>query len=253
MIDQELQWRDALAMDPNDAAMLRQYFYHLMSAGMLNEGLDVMQRAYETEPLLAMISAQYAQALSKFGRCDEAMQLAIEAEELGGSSRAVTEVECSIRAGDAEMLTAAISKMVELSGSTGPSDVLGLPMSDMSRALVDSAHPARPQIARGLHKIWTENPSFQSNDHVYWVIDVATYIGEFDLVFDMLESVIDECGLMCYTVAWSPLFSVGDSSSRLRSHSRFVEVLSKTELPEYWREFGWPNGCEPAGDTFRCF
>lgn len=253
VIDQELQWRDALAMDPNDAAMLRQYFYHLMSAGMQDEALEAMQRAYEIEPLLAMIPAQYAHALSKSGHCDAAMRLAIEAEALGGVSSAVTGIGCAKRVGDADAMAAAMVELAESLGLPNPSEALGLSTIDVSRAMVDAEHPARPQISRRLHELWSEDPSFDSNNHVYWVLDMATEIGDYGLVFDMLESVIDECGLSCYTVAWSPLFSVGESSSRLRSRPRFVEVLSKTELPEYWREFGWPNGCEPDGDSFRCF
>ena len=70
--------------------------------GMLDEGLKVMQRAYEIEPLMAMIPAQYAQALVLAGRCDEAIPLAEEAEALGGDPSAVTKLMCSKFAGDEE-------------------------------------------------------------------------------------------------------------------------------------------------------
>lgn len=253
LINQELQWRDALAMDPNDATMLRQYFFHLMSAGMLNEALEAMQRAYEIEPLLAMIAAQYAQALSKAGRCDEAMPMALEAEALGGSPSAVTRLKCAMRASDAEALAAAMTTLTNKLGLPDPAAILGVPATDLSQALLDTSHPARPRIAQRLHEVWDENPNFESNDNVYWVISIASDIGEFDLVFDMLDAVIGECGLNCYVVAWSPLFAVGESSSQLRSQPRFVEVMSKTELPGYWREFGWPNGCEAASESFRCY
>ena len=39
-IDQEMQWRDALAMDPNDAALLRQYAFHLMQHGMNDAAIE---------------------------------------------------------------------------------------------------------------------------------------------------------------------------------------------------------------------
>ena len=54
-IDQEMQWRDALAMDPNDASMLRQYAFQLMQHGLNEEAVEVLQRAYDIEPLMAMI------------------------------------------------------------------------------------------------------------------------------------------------------------------------------------------------------
>lgn len=253
-VDQELQWRDALAMDPNDAAMLRQYFYHLMGAGMLDEALESMQRAYDIEPLLAMIPAQYAQALTKVGRCDEAMEMAVEAEALGGSPSAVTALPCAKRSGDAEAMAAALNVLVESLGLPDPAATLGVTPIELTRALLDPDHPARPQVARGLYDVWAKNPDFRANNHVYWMIDMATMIGELDLVFDVLEGAVEACGMLyCYTVAWSPLFEVAEASSRLRSDPRFVELMSRTELPGYWREFGWPNGCAPDGDSFRCF
>lgn len=252
IIDQEMQWRDALAMDPNDAANLRQYFYHLMEAGMIDEGIEVMQRAYEIEPLLAMIPAQYAHALMKSGDCDRAVALAEEAEALGGHLSASIKLNCAHFAGDVDGVLDATAKLVEW-GLDNPHEIIGLPGRDVVEAMMDESHPLRPALSARLHELWQENPDFNNNDYVYWMIAMATRLSEYDLIFDMLEGIAFDGGFRGYNLAWSPIFEDREGARNLRSQTRFVELLNKTGLPAYWRKYGWPNGCEPAGDSFRCF
>ena len=253
IIDQEMQWRDALAMDPNDAAMLRQYFYHLMDAGMLDESIEVMQRAYEIDPLSAMIPAQYAHALMKAGRCDEAIPLAEEAESLGGQPSAAIKVNCFTDVSEIDEMIGTMEVLFAM-GMENPSKQLGIPLREFALASIDPKHSARPKIATQLRALWDENPDFQSNNNVYWVADMAVTIGEYDLVFDMLESIANpDAGFIGYAVAWSPIFANKTGASGFRSHPRFVEVLNKTGLPAYWRKYGWPNGCEADGESFRCY
>ena len=104
-----------------------------------------------------------------------------------------------------------------------------------------------------MRRLWRENPDFADNQYVYALVNMATRVGELDLVFEMLDGIVDEQGFRGYTVAWSPLFAAREDASRLRADSRFAELLRRTGLPDYWREFGWPNGCAADGDDFRCF
>lgn len=252
IIDQEMQYRDALAMDPNDASLLRQYFFHLMNAGMLNEAIEAMRRAYEIEPLLAMIPRQYSHALSLAGDCEKALPLAIEAEQLGGRPSASIKLSCASEVGDVDGVLEAMAILVG-AGLPNPYEEIGMPGRDVVEAMMDESHPLRPRIANRLRELWETNPDFNSNDNVYWMIGMASGLAEYDLIFDMLESIVWEGGFHGYTLAWSPLFETSEYGSGLRSHPRFVELISKTGLPTYWRKYGWPNGCESDGESFRCF
>ena len=251
LIDHEMQWRDALAMDPNDAHTMRQYFYHLMEAGMIDEGVEVMQRAYAVEPLTAMIPAQYGHALMKAGDCDRAIELAKEGEALGGHPSASIEVNCAFDAGDVNGVLDATERLVKF-GLDNPHEILGLPAREIVEATLDASHPLRPAVATRLHELWNENPNFNENDYVYWMIGMALKIGEYDLVVDMLDDIADGGGFRGYFGAWSPLFDNREHAARFRADPRFVELLNKTGLPVYWRMYGWPNGCEPDGDSFTC-
>jgi TolB-like protein len=251
-IDQEMQWRDALAMDPNDAALLRQYAFHLMQHGMNEEAIEALQRAYEIEPLMAMIPHQFAHALSLEGRCDEAMPLAREAESLGGMPSVSIGLVCSTATGDLEAFIVASQGLHDL-GFNSAIDNLDLTVEEMAMAYFEPDHPARPIMRERMRAIWEENPNPRENPEVYWIVSVAANIDDHDLVFEILDGFATEAGFYPYTVAWSPMFTSAASSSRLRADPRFKALIEKTGYPEYWQTYGWPSGCAADGDSLRCF
>ena len=251
-IDQEMQFRDSLAMDPNDAGLLRQYAFHLMQHGMNEEAVEAMRRAYDIEPLLAMIPRQLAHALMKLGHCDEALPLAAEAEELGGQPKVAVEATCAWRRRDVDTLNATGYRFKEV-GFGFVYEAIEMSVEDFNEARLNKDSPLRPVMRDRMRALWEENPDERKNMHVYWIIATATDIGDLDLVIDILDTIVQENGFPGYTIAWSPLFVDSESSSRLRADPRFAEMLNTTGYPEYWRQYGWPTGCGPDGDSLRCF
>ena len=251
-IDQEMQFRDSLAMDPNDAGLLRQYAIHLMQHGMNEEAVEAMRRAYDIEPLLPMIPFQLAHTLNRLGRCDEALALAAEAEELGGQPKVAIEAPCAWRHRDRDALNAAGHRFIEV-GMGFPFQAMEMSVEEFNEARLDDNSPLRPVMRERMRALWEQNPNPDKNMHIYWIVATATDTGELDLVFDILDTIANENGFPGYTIAWSPLFVDSEDSSRLRADPRFAEMLRKTSYPDYWREYGWPTGCAPEGDGFRCF
>ncbi|MGD8907503.1 MAG: hypothetical protein PVG58_11455, partial [Gammaproteobacteria bacterium] len=142
-IDQEMQFRDSLAMDPNDAGLLRQYAIHLMQHGMNEEAVEAMRRAYDIEPLLPMIPFQLAHTLNRLGRCDEALALAAEAEELGGQPKVAIEAPCAWRHRDRDALNAAGHRFIEV-GMGFPFQAMGMSVEEFNEARLDDNSPLRP-------------------------------------------------------------------------------------------------------------
>jgi hypothetical protein len=128
-----------------------------------------------------------------------------------------------------------------------------MPIEDIARAQLESDSPLRPVLREKLRALWEAAPEVNGNEHIYWMVDIATDIGDLDLVYEILDSIVDPYGLAHYTVAYSPLFDSTQAAGRLRADPRFVELMQITGYPDYWRKYGWPNGCEADGDSLRCF
>jgi TolB-like protein len=244
-IDQEMQYRDALAMDPNDANLLRQYSFHLVQHGMIEEALVTMERAYVNDPLQAMMPEQVAVYLALLNRCGRVPELVREKEKLGGRPGPAGELRCALNLRNIEWLQG--SGMFD-----DPMMHMGFGKERFLEAMFNENDSLRPEMSRVYRQGWKSNPT-SGNPLLYIAMNMAALIDDLDLVFEMLDAVVCETGFCNYTLAYSPLFSSGAAGSKIRSDPRFVELLMKTSLEGYWREYGWPNGCQPEGDSFICF
>ena len=51
-------------------------------------------------------------------------------------------------------------------------------------------------------------------------------------------------------VTWWVLWEIG--MAPFRQDLRFTELVTELGLIDYWREHGWPDACQPAGDSLNC-
>ena len=107
---------------------------------------------------------------------------------------------------------------------------------------------------------WTQNPVSPLDPEMLTALDYfplfAAWAGEDDLwaetFWDSSWSKYWENGPGMVAGLTSPVL---DGKFRhLISHPETHEKIKVMKLPEYWRENGWPQGCEPIGDDdIKCF
>ena len=107
-----------------------------------------------------------------------------------------------------------------------------------------------PGIAQAMQATIRQHKSGELNEEqeflrIWQVIRCGTWIGEADLVFDILlaEDVPTETRFFA-------LFY--PDAGALRQHPRFYSLVEETGLLEYWQKWGWSDYCEPDGESFRC-
>lgn len=243
LIDQELQWRDALAMEPNHIWMLDNYANFLTNLGMLREAYAITERLYRNNPNDPRAVVSYGWSMAQMGDDDYARQLAQKAKELGDEScnadmlRLMIEVQTSVSEAairDAYEAAPQRCKDAMLSGfeDLGPQNIYG----------VSNNQEKRRVVLEFLETTLADDP----NRSMVWAIS----LGDPGLAFKALEWAHSKNRY----IHWPAFWTRSENASLFRRDPRFVQYMKDQGVDEYWREFGWPSDgmCTPLRDEFVC-
>ncbi len=249
-IEQEMEWRDALAMDPNDGGLLRQYSRTLQSAGRATAALEAARRAYENDPLMAGVVGEYSWAHFMTGDCDQAVRIGDRIEELGGSKMRWARVNC---AKDPETALELFRYQNELAGGMM---FKRLDLDGREEAWVDAMFdPESPHVAEArkkLRQMWLANPT-PENQMLNWIVSMMIRMGDLDTAFEILDELAWDYGIEGVMLGRGILWGPHPTKSVFRSDPRFPALMERIGLREYWETYGWADKCAPEGDGFRCF
>jgi tetratricopeptide (TPR) repeat protein len=242
-IDQELQWRDALAMEPNHLWMLDNYQNHLMNLGMTDDLVRVGERAFRNNPMDPRAVVSHGWNLLLTMEFDQAGKLARRALELGDQS-------CN-----AEMLLLAVA--IELRTSADdirkaygnvPARCRQAMLSGWENFEIEVLAGSRtdPAMRRQVLDFVEAGLEEDPNRALLWAIDLA----DPDLAHRALAHAMQTQQYIHMPLMWSR----NDGGRQFRRDPRFIEFIEQMKWDEYWREFGWPSGglCAPLGDGFIC-
>jgi TolB-like protein len=249
-IEQEMEWRDALAMDPNDGGLLRQYSRTLQSAGRATAALEAARRAYENDPLMAGVVGEYSWAHFMMGDCDEAVRLGDRIEELGGSKMRWARLNC---APDKETALEMFRYQNELTGGMMMKQI-GMEGREEAwvDALFDPESPHVPEVRARLREMWLSNPTGE-NPMLNWIVGNTIRMRDYDAAFEMLDTVAWDFGFQGIMMGRGILWGNASGKSAFRADPRFAELMERIGLRAYWETYGWADKCAPEGDGLRCF
>lgn len=238
-IDQELQWRDALAMEPNNLWMLDNYAQGLAGLGRGESSAALIQRSFRNNPLdpRAIVTAGWVAV--GMGQVDKALELADQAVLQGDKScnagvlRVVAGMEVS------EQFT--VDAYEALPERCRP---IALNMSELGPATVYQSY--HQPAARRTSLEWSRQ-NIEKSANVAMIIGID--LSDHDLAFDAIAIAQEQGGYVHFEAWWADT----EAGALFRRDPRFSQLVTEMGLVEYWREFGWPDGmCTPFGDSFVC-
>lgn len=239
-IDQELQWRDALAMAPNDLWMLDNYSIHLGGVGHREAAMRISQRAWRNNPLDPRALASVAWDYLSMGQAERALELAAEAERNGDNSCNVQFLRLRhhmTNGSESDAMAAWADLPEHCLRSYSP--IENLDNQTFYRARFNSV--ARREVLDTLRATIKDEP----NKAMVFGIE----LGDYDLVFDAIRIGLDHHKFLFFIAWWEN----SESHREFRRDPRFAEIVEEIGLVEFWREFGWPDGmCVPLGVGFSC-
>jgi len=238
----EHHWTDAEAgfffatsLDPNDPTAHQWYSLLLRQTGRLDKALEEAKLALDLDPASPIVNANLAEAYATLGYTEKALQYRQAAIDLGYDSAMsgddlVTQMDI-IRSKDPDRLLQLLAR------AKGPE---GQPAftEEMAEAVIrvvedPAAWPAFDKLLAEQRPGIPEEAWFELN----------LLAGREQKAMELALKHPDRFEVV---LIWLP------ESARFRRLPGFDKLAQEMGLMDYWKQYGWPDDCRPAGDGLQC-
>jgi tetratricopeptide (TPR) repeat protein len=219
----------AIASEPKNSTAHLWYGEHLYSVGRIRDALEELLIAYQLDPLHPGTNNMLAKSFLSLGDTSNALKYGAAASELEGEYGLYVQAEANWRVGEFE-------RAMEFAEQFGDS-----PYEVVSKLLIEAKIDAakRPLFFETV----AENESAFGLGTLLWFYAAFERI---DDAYRMLKLAPDSMNGFDWDEMW-----VGNLAA-FRQDPRFAELATEQGLVDYWREHGWPDACQPAGDSVIC-
>lgn len=235
----------AIANEPTDSTAHLWYGEHLFKLGRLDDGLEEAKIAYQLDPLHPGTNALLGWIYFFLNDTSNALKYGAAAWDLGHSAGLYFQAwinqrigEFNRAAGFAEQWDAKIAERFD-NLQISPTQKL------FFEAKIDAAK--RPLFLEKL----AEHDSLSSLSFVTLQTLFTGYVGfdRIDEAYRVATMALDLGGIHREHLMWH--FWRSDMAP-FRQDPRFAALVTELGMVDYWREFGWPDVCQPAGDIVIC-
>jgi tetratricopeptide (TPR) repeat protein len=209
-----------------------------MSVGRVRDAQEENLIAYQLDPLHPGTNSTLAAVYLSLGDDQNALKYGIAAWDLGHPFGLVAQAEANRRLGNidramefAEQLGEQITEQFgDPTFSSGPKLLLQAKEGDAAKRSLYLQMLAENESVMPLLVVLPGYAILDRIDDAYRLVDLA-------------QGLIDGND-------WR-MFWRGDMAA-FRQDARFAELVKQGGLVDYWREHGWPDYCQPVGDSVTC-
>ncbi len=223
----------AIASEPKNSTAHLWYGEHLLSVGRVHDALEETLIAYQLDPLHPGTNTNLAQLYFWLNDAGNALKFGAAAWDLGHPFGLYVQSGVHMRLGEFE-------RAMELAGQFGqqiddPGLSAGIKLfleaqGDAAKSSLFLQMLAENETVWPLFIVLPNFVAFDRIDDAYRLADLAR---------DSIDG-----------ADWD-MFWRGDLAA-FRQDPRFAELVTEQGLVDYWREYGWPDACQPAGDSVIC-
>ena len=73
-------------------------------------------------------------------------------------------------------------------------------------------------------------------------------LGQFDVAFAIMNQSLDRDRL-AWAHSWDLVHAWAPESAAFRKDPRFAKLVSRIGLVDYWKQYGFPDGCRSGSDA----
>jgi TolB-like protein len=238
----ESEYTRALKLSPGEAETHNQYAQMLLKVGRIDGALEHALRACELEPLGWVPPSVVSLAYLSRGDLVQSRAFLDRSEKLSEQRRGFQsrmELMYALCLRDRDLARRALTLAQQATWAPDPPSPEIIAALDQALAGFQNSAATPVDLGKTLKEF---GPSGRLP-----LSAVSAFVGQKEVALDAIAleadlSVIDILGLI-----WTPVYQP------LRSEPRFLELLKKMKMPEYWRAAGWSEFCRPKGDNdFEC-
>jgi adenylate cyclase len=234
LLDAESGFFFAISLEPNEPTPHHWYSLLLGQVGRVDAAVEQARRAQELDPTSPVIAANLANNYLMAGDDELALQFNQLAADLGISKMNFgVEAVVAMRRGQwAEARRLIVTQ-------DGLPDALRAQAGRYVDAMADPA--LVPEVVAGMRAVDPDVfPQMK-------LIQPYMHLKQLDVVYDLLSKALDEDPGSWFkswdlSDAWSP------EGKAFREDPRFAELAERIGIVEYWKQYGFPDGCR-AGEN----
>ena len=224
----------AIASEPKNSTAHLWYGEHLISIGRIRDGLEETLIAYQLDPLHAATNNNLAQIYWILDDTHNAQKYGAAGVELAGSTGFRIQMLVNLRLGEFDRAIE-FAKQYE--------DLQDVPVGILTLFVEAKMDAAKKPLL--LEKI-QEN---ETNLHFRHSLPAYVGFGRIDDAYRVVNLRLSSDSVAPGNFWW--VFWRSEMVA-FRQDPRFAELVTKLGLVDYWREHGWPDVCQPAGDSLIC-
>ncbi len=247
VIESEIRYRNALQMETQNPMLNSIYIQHLEALGLFRRALQVAENTFRANPLAPRAIIDLGRIASNLGDGERGLSLARRANEVGPASPNAffLHLMAAVAINDPVRSPAIVDEAIaDYEDRLHPSLASNIEMAGMLAGW--TGRDADPEVRQGRLELAASvtdgAPGFAAVQ--------AAWAGEIDTALEHLEAGAESGALIGNALE---LWMDTPGMDAVRADPRFVALIERFQLPDYWREYGWPDGkCRPLGDTAIC-
>lgn len=228
-------FEEALSIARN-ARILMNYALMLTRTGKLHEARNMAEAALELEPDNPGRASTYAIIMTELGLYEDARQTLDRARDENGELP----------------ISASLEWILAMQSDVSSEEVRTL-MQDYIRKAPETAPllervlsvHGEPDAALVILEEAATNRQTAFPAQLEVMATLAAWYGDDRLALEIWERELSATTLRMLRL-WAPRFA------GMRELDGFRDLARSLALPEYWRATGWPDACQPEGDSFSC-
>jgi TolB-like protein/DNA-binding winged helix-turn-helix (wHTH) protein len=247
LADEDEKWAEAetlfllaIANEPMDSTAHLWYGEHLFKLGRLDDALEEALIAYQLDPLHPGSNALLGWIYFYLDDSSNTLKYGAAAWDLGHTSGLYFQAWMNLRIGEFDRAIGFAEQWDEQTAEKFGNLQNLLSLKLLIEAKIDAAK--KPFFLEMLteHKsidyyriLFTSYVSLDQIDEAYRVVTMAPDLDDFD-------------GNYYVWYFWR------SDMAPFRQDPRFAALVTELGMVDYWREYGWPAVCQPAGDSVIC-